>query len=114
MDKIRLNLNDDDYLKIMIIDNQCKFVMQIEEQKLSKIVNKQIFDDLVDIFKSYIDTKDMFNTVEYTPVLSFFKNEANGLLINDNKVTNIKSIKIDDVKNNLHDVTVKFRGLERE
>jgi len=114
MDKIRLNLNDDDYLKIMIVNDQCKFVMQIEKQKLSKIVDKQIFDDLVNIFKSYIDTKDIFNTVEYTPVLSFFKNEVSGLLINDNKVTNIKSIKIDDVKNNLHDVTVKFGGLERE
>ena len=112
--KIRLDLGDGDYLKIVSIGNNAKVILKSGNDKVSKVTSTENIDQIKDplALHSYVDA--VFYNKDTYPLAVTERNTVTGLKVDNKIVKCIESIKVDNIKNNLYDLTVKFKGVEHE
>lgn len=112
--KIRLDLGDGDYLKIISIGNNAKVILKSGNDKVAKVTSTENIDQIKDplALHSYVDA--VFSNKSAYPVVVTENNRIKGIKVDGNNINGIQEIRVDNIKNSLYDLTVVFKGLEHE
>lgn len=112
--KLRLNLNDGDYLKIITKGEKARIILKSGNDKLVKntlAANiEQIKDPLA--LHAYVDA--VFSNKSAYPVVVTENNRVKGIKVDGNNIHGIQEIRVDNIKNSLYDLTIIFKELEHE
>lgn len=112
--KLRLDLNDGDYLKIMTSGKHARVILKSGDNKLIKDTLTANIEQIRDPLSLHAYVDAVFSNKSAYPVVVTENNKVKGIKVDGNNVNGIKEIRVDNIKNSLYDLTIIFKELEHE